>query len=506
MADIEEGEHSEGGYAKLIVKNSFWNFFTASIAKLGGLVFTIIVARILQPELFGLYSLAMSVMLIALTFSDLGINATLIKYLSEYSKNSKKASGYFAYLIKIKIGLTALFAAGLLVLAYPLSNYVFHKPELFLLLVLSSAYLAFLTFVSFFESIFYAMQKIKYVAAKEVFYQILRVSLAVIGIYLFSDKVFGTIAGIMAASILSLILLIILAVRNYSYLYKNSGPIKKEEKSKVFRFLFYLTLSSITSVFFFNIDTVLLGIFVQSEFIGYYRAAFTIIGAVNGLLAITNLLLPIFVKLNGERLERAFNKILEYSAMISFPAAFGIILVSKPFITAIYGSSYAQAAIPLYILSLIIIESSLSSPFVWLFAAKEKPEISTRVLVIATVLNIVLNTAFILYFIQFGMIYAVIGAAAATVISRYFNLIALARLSKKSIGLTGRSRVIAKPFLASLAMVALVLLFRQFIPLSWPFSIAEIFIAAAAYLAMLLAIKALRKEDISLIKSYIISK
>ena len=37
--------------ARTVIKNSIWNFASSLIMKIGALVFTIIIARILQPEL-----------------------------------------------------------------------------------------------------------------------------------------------------------------------------------------------------------------------------------------------------------------------------------------------------------------------------------------------------------------------------------------------------------------------------------------------------------------------
>ena len=59
-----------------VIKNSIWNFFMSLIIKTGGLIFTILLARFLFPEKFGIYSLAMSIVMIFLTFADMGINAS----------------------------------------------------------------------------------------------------------------------------------------------------------------------------------------------------------------------------------------------------------------------------------------------------------------------------------------------------------------------------------------------------------------------------------------------
>ena len=68
--------------SNIIFSNLFYNSTARIISKLLGLVFVIFLARLLTPDLFGLYGLAFSIVSILLTFADLGINTTLIKYAS----------------------------------------------------------------------------------------------------------------------------------------------------------------------------------------------------------------------------------------------------------------------------------------------------------------------------------------------------------------------------------------------------------------------------------------
>ena len=128
MADeVETNLVEEESLTKSVIRRSFWNFLTTLISRFGAIIFTIVIARLLQPELFGLYGLTMSVMSIFLTFADLGINATLMRYvaLAIGAKSKEKASAYFNYLVRIKIMLTLFFALVLLMIAYPLSIYIF---------------------------------------------------------------------------------------------------------------------------------------------------------------------------------------------------------------------------------------------------------------------------------------------------------------------------------------------------------------------------------------------
>jgi len=64
------------------IKNSSWQIATTLIAKIGSLLFTIIIARLMLPEIYGLYGLALSTILFMSIFSDMGICSAVMTYLS----------------------------------------------------------------------------------------------------------------------------------------------------------------------------------------------------------------------------------------------------------------------------------------------------------------------------------------------------------------------------------------------------------------------------------------
>ena len=67
---------------KKVLKNAIYNSLSTFIANATGVLITIYVARVLKSELFGIYSLALSVAFLIMTFTDLGLNTTLIRYVA----------------------------------------------------------------------------------------------------------------------------------------------------------------------------------------------------------------------------------------------------------------------------------------------------------------------------------------------------------------------------------------------------------------------------------------
>ena len=110
-----------------VVENSFWNFLLMGISRAGALIFIVLLTRFLMPEKFGIYSLALSIAMVFLSFSELGINSTIMKYVSEElgKRNHKKAAAYFKTLVRYRILFSLIGSFLLILLAHPLSNFVF---------------------------------------------------------------------------------------------------------------------------------------------------------------------------------------------------------------------------------------------------------------------------------------------------------------------------------------------------------------------------------------------
>ncbi len=129
----------ERSLSKIAVKNSLYSLTFATINKVGGLILTIILARILLPELFGIYSLVLSIIVIIVIFTDAGIDNTGIRYMSKAlaKKDKKQARSFFRYVFKIKGALTLASIIIILVIAKPLSKVIYNKPLLLLPLLFS---------------------------------------------------------------------------------------------------------------------------------------------------------------------------------------------------------------------------------------------------------------------------------------------------------------------------------------------------------------------------------
>jgi stage V sporulation protein B len=416
------------------VKNSTYQLSTNLVAKGGSLVFTAIIARILLPGLFGLYSLALGTIIFFSAFSDLGLDSAVITFVSRAlgRGKEKKAKAYFIFLSKIKFWATIVVSFVLIGSAYFLANNFYQKP-IFLALLAGGLYLCFATASRFIETTYTAVNNFKTPLVKEIIFQILRIVLVplvliLLSSYSLSDEqvVLFLILILSLCYGLSSIYLVLRSKKGLSFLRAKSSKLTVREKSDVRKFSLPLTLTVLSGIFFGYIDTLMLGRYVSSEFIGYYGAAFSLVSSAMviisfGIVAVY----PIFTKMHGARLKKAFKKVYLFNFFMSLCVAVFAFFSAKYLLMIVYGSAFLPATIYLKLLSPVLLIGTIIGVYTGYFISMGRTKIVAGVLVFSTILNIVLNYIFITRGLRIGFSMAVIGACVATIISKIVFMVGL---------------------------------------------------------------------------------
>jgi len=420
------------GNTGLAIKNSVYQFSTQLVAKLGSLIFTIILARLLLPELFGLYSLALSTIIIFATISELGINQTIVRFISrELGKKSKKARSYLFYLGKIKIILISVSVFLLSIFAKFISHNFYQKP-IFLALLAGALYIIFSQAVGFFQSLLQSSNYFRGILQKEVIFQILRVILVPLAVIfaikysLSNETVLMLIILFLAFSLLLSSLFLFFDIKRIyfeKFEKEKSKKLSQKQTKTINKFIFATATLALSGVFFSYIDRIMLGVFVKAEFIGYYTAAFSLIGGLTPLVGFAAIvLLPIFSRLKGKRLEIGFKKAVRITLIFSIGGFLVTILLSYFVILIVYGREYILSVNILRLLSVLLIALPLIGVYTSYFLSKGKPQTVARFLIFSTIINIILNYILITSLLRYGDLIAVFGAGIATLLSQFFYL------------------------------------------------------------------------------------
>jgi len=449
------------------LKNSTYSLGTSIISKAGSLIFTILLARLVIPEMFGLYSLALSIVLTIATFTDLGLSSTLSRYLADSLAKGKsgeaEARSRLRFLLKIKISLVFIASLLIFLLAPLISNLIFHRVGLTIPLQIGALYLFAMGLQSSFGAVFFPLRKIKYTLYSEIIFQVLRIGIFVILIQLYKS-VSSILASLTLAMLASALFYItILISKNKNILFGNIIPV---ERRKMTLFWGWAILLSSSLVLFGHVDTFMLGFFVADNFIGYYSIILGLVGSVAAFITFSSVFLPIFTQIKEDQLRRGFAKIIKYSVILAIPAAVGLAFVILPLIRIIYGAEYAPLNINLALgissalLCLLIIEGTFTATLNSLFMAKNKIKAPAILLLIVTIANVILNVILVKLVLPFGQEWALIAVSLATVLTRYANLFILGYLTLKKFNLRIQNSDILKPIIASLVMLGFLFAFN----------------------------------------------
>jgi O-antigen/teichoic acid export membrane protein len=404
------------GDTGIAIKNSIFQFSTSVVSKGGSLLFTAILARMLMPEIFGLYTLSLSTIMIFAAFSDLGIGRALIRYISKNKDNSKKAGAYVLYIRSLKIRLTVLASLMLLSSSFFLAKYYYQKP-IFYALVAGALYLSCTSFMGFVVGLFQARNNFRYPFYKEIFFQTIRlVLIPLVILFLISHSIevlLGAVFLVLGICFFLSILFLFPKIKKYPNVALDSS-----EKKEVIRFILPLSATALSGLFFGSIDVIMLGRFVESSYLAYYQAAFALLSSAGALIPFSAAFFPLFSRLKDSKLSLALKKSLFFTFSLALLAVVFTFILAPFIVRLIYGAEYLPAILILRFLSVLLIVDSLNAIYSSYFVSQAKNMTLAKILLSVTFLNIILNFFLIRYFLQFSMFQATLGAATATILSR----------------------------------------------------------------------------------------
>jgi len=506
-----KNQNKKGSLTESTIKNSMYNFTGTIISRVGGLIFTIILARLLLPEMYGIYSLVLSIVGIFVTLTDLGMGKTLVRYASEAlgQRNKAKASAYVRYLFRFRFYLAIAIVFIIIIFSNLIAVDIFQKPEIRIPLIFACLYLLMKVSFGFFKSILTTLKDLRKVAVMQTVFQISRIGLVVLAIYLLSGDT--VLKGVFIALALALFLSsLYVFIKTDKKLFFNKDAKKQSiEKRRVLSYLGFVSLVSLSMTFFGKIDTLMLGRLVSAEYLGFYRAALNLATSAGSLFGFGAVLLPVFTQLSGKRFERGFKKTFKAITLFTVPAVLGVWVLGRYFIYAIYGGEYITATLPFYALALVIFIMPLVALYSTFFEAKEKPKILTKAVGVSLILNIVLNFILIKYlpvWFNKGPEFAILGAGIATVISRGTYLFTIKGKTRKYSGIKGEGKFLIKPLIAGLVMAGFLIWFTFLVDMNWILGGVMIILGGGIYFLVMYLIKGIEKDDIQMMKGIISKK
>ncbi|MGB9844836.1 flippase [Methanothermobacter tenebrarum] len=387
-----------------IVKNMGVTGTAQILTALISFVLVIYLARFLGEADFGKYNFAFSFTSLFVIFADLGVNQLLIR---EIAREKQLSEHYVNNAILLKVSLSILTFIGIVLITWLLR---FPK-TLSILLYLFGIYNILLTLSSTYLSLFQAWEKMEYVALFQIIERIIIVTLTLTVLFMG----YGVIAVgyiYMLAGIIDMIVAVTISFKKFIRpLFKIDWELQK----KLLIMGLPFGLNSLFAVFFFKIDTILLGFLKDDVAVGIYNAAYNPLLSLSMIVAgiVSTAIYPVmskYYKKNKKSLEKFTIISSKYLAILGFPVATGCFILADKFISILYAGGYTSAIIAFQILALFIPFRLVSSITGTLLTSINRQGYRMFSVGISAAFNIILNLILIPY-------YSYIGASIATVLS-----------------------------------------------------------------------------------------
>lgn len=352
------------GLARTTVTGTAWNYGAFALGKALVFASTILLARLLVPEDFGLVALGMLVIAFLESLSDLGVGHALI-----YRAEDPDRTGSVAFEINLLVGLVL---TTLMLVSAPLAGDFFDEPRLvpvlrvlavgFLLSALRNVHESRLKKELAFRRRF--VPEIARTAAKGL----ISVLMAWFGFGVWS-LVWGQIAGGLTST-----LLYWSAAR-----WRPRLVLDRAIARALLGYGGQIVFVKIMAAFLKNVDYLIIGRRLNAMELGFYVLAFRIpeLLIVSLCTVASQALFPAYAKLQNDpaALRRGFLTTLRYMALITVPMGVGTAIVAPDFVNLFYTSRWVPSIPVMQMLALYSMFQALSFNVGDVYKAIGKPSI-----------------------------------------------------------------------------------------------------------------------------------
>ena len=386
--------------------------------------YTIFLARVIGANDLGLYFLGFTIVRFFAILSTLGLDVGVIRYVAIYQRRNdvRRLKGTVLFAAAISI-IPSLVLMGLLFfLGNFIATYIFHKPELGVVVKLFALSIPFESLMRIFLAATRGLKFMQYGAyTEQITWVGLRFVLAIFFLYGLGLGLNGVVLAYVVSSIVAAGLAFYYANKLIPLLDKKTRPLC--EIKKLLNFSIPMVFTILLHDLMSHVDILMLGLFVTASEVGIYTVAVRIIMLAQVFfMAFQPIFQPFVAELHDkkefERLSNLLKMITQWSITISLPI-FLVLLFFPAFFLDFFGKEFVAGSGCLSVLVVSFILSTTSNlPSTIIFMSGR-----SGLSLINNLLTLITNTILNYFLIQrFG----VIGAAFSTGIS--FVLLAVIRL------------------------------------------------------------------------------
>jgi PST family polysaccharide transporter/lipopolysaccharide exporter len=407
-----------------------------------------VLARLLEPSVFGIVSVSTLMIAFFNIFANLGFSNSII-----YKQEEDRLVLSTIYLLNLGLGLVI----GIIVFfSWPLVVAYYKEPRLENVIKLSSLYFIIVYIGQIYLFLLQKDLRFKAVASIDITGTVAGTAVTILLAYNGFAEL-ALILGQLAQQTAKSVLQMIYGIRLFSPLLKFDLSLIKDH----LRFGLYNVGDGLVGFIQANSDNILIGGMLGVKQLGYYTLASQLaVFPINRLSPIIlQVAYPILAKFKDDtdELKKSYLTILDLMSFINLPLLAGLFITADSVVPLFYGPGWEPTILLIRIFVFISIFTYLSHPLFTLAFSKGKPKLLFYLNVITLVVKIPL-----IYI--FGNYWGVTGIAYAFLIATAVNLVINFRMVHLLVGpfLTDFGRNIAKPVVFCLVMVGVIALYKSF--------------------------------------------
>ena len=431
--------------SKKVVRGGMWVFGLRIINRGLGFVRTVILARILAPEDFGLLGIAMLAISTLETFSQTGFQAALIQ--KKENVESYLDTAWTVSAIRGVILFSILFFFAPLVAAF------FNSPQAVLVIKV----IAVSTLLSGFRNIGILFFQKELEFNKQFIYELsatlVDITVAITLAFMLRN-VWALVWGGLAANFVRLFMSYIL------HPYRPHARLDKGEFKKLFGFGKWVLGSSILIFLITQGDDIFVGKMLGVTALGFYQMAYLIsnLPATEITHVVSQVTFPVYSKLQNDvkRLREAYLDVLQLTAFISIPLAGGIFILAPDFTGIFLGEKWMPMVPAMQVLVLAGLVRSIAATTGPIFHGIGKPRIDTMWQIIRLIVLVALIYPFTMRWGILGSSISVLFSILVSTLGFSFMVIKITRCELKNFG-----KMIVLPILYSMIMIVVVIILKD---------------------------------------------
>lgn len=465
----------------------------------------------------GAYALLSFIVSASQVFGTISLQSAAVKYIAQYRAQGEmeKAKAVATRVLQIGLLASAVTFSVLFIPAESLSNLLFSTPDLAILIRMIAVTSIFTILEIIASGILQGLQRIGAVAILGL---IMSLTHTVIGIILLLSglRLYAVVIGWLAGWCLTAVIALFL-VSKYLGFFGKPHPVRP-----LLSFSSPLYVSSTIGLFVAWADQLLLvsymsllyGTQAAQSILGVYyvavRASFVPTLFANAVvIALFPSLAELYARHGSSGLTDAFRASTRYSVLIGFPLIAGLATLAYPVVILFGGWEYVGAAEPLIIVSLGALITTLGLALGPILMTLERTAVASMLSVVSVALSLLLS-----YLMVVPLNLSMVGAAWARTLAGILVLVLTIYVVTRYVKIAFDKEALWKSLAASGLLVAAIIgvdLIRMLLsPSTYQFLVIRlhllpIYVVAGgvAYFIGLVLLKAIKKQDVEMLKEYL---